>query len=60
MTWEHLKVGGHYCLNVNKDIYENVCVELLGEANEFLPLVKRKRFNEYEEYIYVWIKRENL
>jgi len=64
MTWKHLKVGGHYCLNVNKDIYENVCVDILGHADEFIPLVKRKR-NEnnnsktYNEFIYVWIKTDN-
>ena len=59
MTWKHLKVGGHYCLNVNKDIYDNVCVHILGQANEFIPLVKRKRNenNTYEEFIYVWIKK---
>jgi len=55
-TWKHLKVGGHYCLNVNKEIYENVCVKLLGNANEFIPLVKRVRNCTYDEFIYVWIK----
>jgi len=61
MTWKHLKVGGHYCLNVNKEIYKNVCVKLLGEADEFVPLAKNKRQNQkskpYEEFIYVWIKK---
>jgi hypothetical protein len=61
ITWKHLNVGGHYCLNVNKEIYDNVCVHILGQANEFIPLIKRKRnennnSKKYEEFIYVWFK----
>lgn len=62
MTWKHLKMGGFYCLNVNKEIYNNVCVKLLGEANECIPLIKRERNvnnnpkQPYHEFIYVWFK----
>ena len=57
-TYQHLSQGGHYCLNVNKDLYENVCLPLLGKATEVIPLKKSKRQNMYTEYIYVWLKGE--
>jgi hypothetical protein len=58
-TWKHLKRGGHYCLNVPAEVYERVCVKVLGKADEFLPLYKSKRTKDekYKEYIYVWVKR---
>lgn len=58
-TWKHLKRGGHYCLNVPAEVYERVCVKVLGKADEFLPLFKTKRTadEKYKEFIYVWIKR---
>jgi hypothetical protein len=31
-TMKHLSVGGVYCLNVPEEVYDNVCVPLLGEA----------------------------
>jgi len=58
-TFKHLKNGGHYCLNVPKEVYDNVCVKVLGKANIFIPLYKVKRTSKetYKEFIYVWIKR---
>ena len=56
-TYKYLKTGGHYCLNINKEIYEDICVDLLGVANDFIPLKKSKRQNNYEEFIYVWYKK---
>jgi len=58
-TWTHLKRGGHYCLNVPAEVYERVCIKVLGKADEFIPLFKSKRTadEKYKEYIYVWIKR---
>jgi tRNA1(Val) A37 N6-methylase TrmN6 len=53
-TYEHLQPNGTFVLNVNKEIYEAVCVPLFGEALEILPLKKSKRQNEYGENIYVW------
>lgn len=55
-TYKHLQQGGKYCLNVNKEIYEDICVPILGIANDIIPFKKSKRQNNYEEYIYVWYK----
>ena len=55
-TYKYLQQGGYYCLNVNKDIYENICIDLLGVADDIIPFKKSKRQNNYEEYIYVWFK----
>jgi hypothetical protein len=55
-TYKYLQKGGYYCLNVNKDIYEDICVNLLGSANDIIPLKKSKRQNNYEEFIYIWNK----
>ena len=60
MTFKNLKQGGHYCLNVPKEVYENVCIGVLGDADEFLPLPKALRTTEekYKEYIYVWKRKD--
>jgi hypothetical protein len=55
-TYQHLKKGGHYCLNVNKEIYSEICLVLFGEATYEIPLKKSKRQNNYSESIYVWVK----
>lgn len=55
-SYAHLVSGGHFILNVNKEIYDEVCIPLLGEAHETLPFKKSKRQNEYTESIYVWKK----
>ena len=62
-TYEHLKKGGHYALNVPEKIYENVCIELFGQADIKIPLKKKAHpknkltKKEYGEFIYVWIKQ---
>jgi hypothetical protein len=62
-TYEHLKPGGHYILNISKKIYDNVCVKILGEADEKIALKKKahpKKSTEdkdYSEYLYVWNKK---
>lgn len=58
ITWKHLQRGGHYCLNIPQEIYEKVCVPLLGKADAFIPLRKTKRtaHENYKEFIYVWNK----
>jgi 16S rRNA G966 N2-methylase RsmD len=58
-TYVHLKPGGHYILNINKEIYESVCLDLLGSAHEQFSLKKSKRQNDYTEYVYVWNKLSN-
>lgn len=55
-TYEGLKKGGYYLLNVNKEVYERVCVPLFGKANEIFPYKKSKRQNNYEELVYLWKK----
>ncbi len=56
-TYKHLSTGGHYCLNINRQMYENLCLSLLGPADEILPLKKSHRQNQYSESIYVWVKK---
>ncbi len=58
-TYANLKPGGHYILNINKEIYESVCLDLFGNAHEQFSLKKSKRQNDYTEYVYVWHKLPN-
>jgi hypothetical protein len=57
-TFKYLKNGGHYCLNIPKELYVNVAIKVLGKANTRLILPKSKRNNDekYEEFIYIWQK----
>jgi len=59
-SWDNLMTGGYYCFNVPVQIYEDVCIPLLGESDEQIILAKNMRFkseeNKYTEYIYVWKK----
>jgi len=57
-TYNGLQKGGHYIINVCKEVYDNVLRELLGEAIEVFPLKKSKRQNDYTELVYVWIKND--
>jgi 16S rRNA G966 N2-methylase RsmD len=55
-TYNGLQEGGHYVINVCREVYENVLINLLGEADESFPLKKSKRQNNHVEMIYVWKK----
>jgi hypothetical protein len=55
-SFANLKVGGHYCINVNRELYTNVFVPLLGVAQQVIPLKKSKRQNDYGENIYIWTR----
>ena len=55
-TYNSLQIGGHYIINICKEVYENVLKKLLGEADEIFPLKKSKRQNNHTEMVYVWIK----
>jgi len=55
-TYANLKSNGIYALNINKEVYENVCVKLFGEAHDSFPYKKSKRQNNYHEIVYVWKK----
>ena len=56
-TYNGLQNGGHYIINVCKEVYDKVLKELLGEAHESFPLNKSKRQNDYTEMVYVWKKK---
>jgi 16S rRNA G966 N2-methylase RsmD len=55
-TYTYLKPGGHYIINICKEVYDNVLKPLLGEAHTTFPLKKSKRQNNHTEMIYVWKK----
>ena len=39
-TYANLKPNGIYALNINKEVYENVCVKLFGPAHDSYPYTK--------------------
>jgi 16S rRNA G966 N2-methylase RsmD len=55
-TYNGLQKGGHYIINVCKEVYDRVLKYLLGEAHETFPFKKSKRQNDYTEMVYVWRK----
>jgi hypothetical protein len=55
-TFLNLKPGGHYIINICKEVYDNVLKKLFGDAHETFPLKKSKRQNNYTEMVYVWHK----
>jgi len=61
-TYKHLKKGGYYILNIPKDLYETICIDLLGKADIKIPLKKKEHpkkkssDKDYTEFIYVWRK----
>lgn len=55
-TYANLKPNGVYALNINKEVYENVCIKLFGPAHDIYPYKKSKRQNNYDEIVYVWKK----
>jgi predicted RNA methylase len=57
-TYTALQKGGHYIINVCKEVYDRVLVKLFGEAHILIPYKKFKRQNDYSESIYVWLKNE--
>ena len=56
-TYNGLQPGGHYIINVCKEVYDNVLKGLLGDAHESFPLKKSKRQNNHTEMVYVWVKK---
>ncbi len=57
-TYTHLKPGGHYIINVCKEVYDNILKKLFGDAHIIFPLKKSKRQNNHTEMVYVWIKND--
>jgi 16S rRNA G966 N2-methylase RsmD len=56
-VFEGLQNNGYFIINVCKEVYENVLIELFGPAIEIFPYKKSKRQNNYNEIVYVWIKK---
>ena len=56
-TYNGLQPGGHYIINICKEVYDNVLKGLLGDAHESFPLKKSKRQNNHTEMVYVWVKK---
>jgi tRNA1(Val) A37 N6-methylase TrmN6 len=59
-VYNGLQPGGHFIINVCKEVYENVLIKLFGEAHEIYPYKKSKRQNDYKEIVYVWIKPNSI
>ena len=57
-TYTSLQIGGHYVINICKEVYDNVLKQLFGDAHETFPLKKSKRQNNYTEMVYVWKKND--
>ena len=55
-VYDGLSLGGNFVLNINAEIYENVCIDLFGEAQEVYHYKKSRRQNDYKEMIYAWKK----
>jgi hypothetical protein len=55
-SYNGLKNGGHFIINICKEVYENILKNLFGEAHIVFPLKKSKRQNNYTEMVYVWTK----
>lgn len=55
-SYLHLKKGGHFVINVCKEVYDNILQKLLGDAHQVFPLKKSKRQNNHTEMVYVWRK----
>lgn len=56
-TFESLKKGGNYCLNIPVELYENCARITLGDCSQKMLLKKSDRhIGKYKEYIYIWEK----
>lgn len=62
-SFNGLSKGGHFCLNIPMDMYEDV-KKVLGTADKKYPLYIQSRYSDrppvYKEFIYVWNKTANL
>jgi predicted RNA methylase len=55
-SYNGMKKGGHFIINICKEVYDNVLRGMLGDAHQTFPLKKSKRQNDYTEFVYVWLK----
>ena len=56
-TYNGLQSGGHYIINICKEVYDNILKDLLEDAHESFPLKKSSRQNNHTEMVYVWHKK---
>jgi len=61
-TYAGLKKQGWYCLNVPAEVYERVCIRVLGKATKLVPFRKGIRgvkggTESYGEMVYCWNKK---
>jgi len=55
-VYDGLERKGYFIINVCKEVYNNILVDLFGEAHESFPFKKSKRQNDHTEIVYVWMK----
>ena len=55
-TFAGLQPNGIYAINVCKEVFTSVLVELLGPPNEIFSYKKSHRQKKHEEMIYLWRK----
>tara|TARA_R110000782_G_scaffold1833_2_gene7529 strand:- start:2470 stop:3384 length:915 start_codon:yes stop_codon:yes gene_type:complete len=57
-TFNNMKKGGYYCLNIPEELYERVALKLFKKPTHKIRLniKKRKSESKYKEFIYVWKK----
>jgi len=55
-VYNGLQPGGHFIINICKEVYDAVLVPLFGEAHDRYPYKKSQRQNNYSEIVYVWKK----
>jgi hypothetical protein len=57
-TFDGMKSGGYYCLNIPEEVYKAVALPLFGRPSHRvqMPKYKRHQSEEYKEWIYVWKK----
>ena len=58
-TFDNMKRGGYYCLNIPEELYTRVADKLFGKPTDLIGLKKSKRTGDqkYSEFIYVWKKK---
>lgn len=54
-TYSGLAPGGYFVININEEVYQESLVSLFGECREKILLTKTRK-NNYNEYIYIWVK----
>ena len=61
-TFKYLQLNGYYILNIPRTIYNNICIDILGEATEKIPftMTERHQKDDYDENFYIWKKIKPL